>query len=104
LGGAALAVGAGAVWTSTAPTKTLWKIDPATGNFAGRVRLGRTPIGVAFGEGAAWVVGADGTLLRVDPKSERVVRTLRLGVYAAQANVWAPLAVGQGAVWVPVTR
>lgn len=103
-GGAALAVGAGAVWTSTYLTKTLWKLDPATGHFTGRVRLGRPPVGVAFGEGAVWVVGNDGTLLRVDPNSETVVRTIRLGVYAAQVNAWAPLAVGQGAVWLPVTR
>jgi YVTN family beta-propeller protein len=97
-------VGAGAVWTSTYLTKTLWKIDPATAQFTGRVRLGRPAVGVAFGEGAVWVVGNDGTLLRVDPSSETVVRTIRLGVYAAQQNVWAPIAVGQGAVWVPVTR
>jgi YVTN family beta-propeller protein len=103
-GGAALAVGAGAVWTSTYLPGTLWKIDAATGEFAGRVRLGHSPVGVAFGEGAVWVVGNDGTLLRVDPNSETVVRTIRLGVYPAQASAWAPIAVGQGAVWVPVTR
>lgn len=97
-------VGAGAVWTSTYLTKTLWRIDPATAQFTGRVRLGRPAVGVAFGEGAVWVVGNDGTLLRVDPSSETVVRTIRLGVYAAQQNVSAPLAVGLGAVWVPVTR
>jgi YVTN family beta-propeller protein len=103
-GGASLAVGADAVWTSNDLTKTLWKIDLATGHFTGSVRLGRPPVGVAFGEGAVWVLGSDGTLLRVDPKSETVVRTIRLGVYAAQESNWAPLAVGQGAVWVPVTR
>jgi YVTN family beta-propeller protein len=102
--GAALAVGAGAVWTQAVVTETLWKIDPATGHFAGRVQLGHLPLGVAFGEGAGWVVASDGTLLRVDPNSETVVRTIRLGVYAAQESDSAPLAVGQGAVWVPVTR
>jgi len=100
--GAALAVGAGAVWSATYLTKTLWKVDPATGHFTGRVRLGRPATGVAFGEGAVWVVGTDGTLLRVDPKSETVVRSIPLGVYAGQTS--APLAVGQGAVWVSVTR
>jgi hypothetical protein len=80
----------------------LWKIEPLTGNFVGSVPLGRTPAGVAFGKGAVWVVAGDGTLLLVDPKSERVVKTIRLGVYAAQ--VWAPIAVGEGAVWIAVTR
>jgi YVTN family beta-propeller protein len=103
-GEASVAAGAGAVWTSTPLTKTLWKIDPDTGHFIGRVRLGRSPLGIAFGEGALWVVGNDGTLLRVDPRSERVVRTIPLGVYAAQTADRALLAVGQGAVWVPVTR
>jgi YVTN family beta-propeller protein len=103
-GEASVAVGADAVWTSTPLTKTLWKIDPDTGHFTGRVRLGRRPLGIAFGEGALWAVGSDGTLVRVDPRSERVVRTIRLGVYAAQTADRAILAVGQGAVWVPVTR
>lgn len=101
-GGAAITVGAGAVWTATYHTKTLWKIDPATGHFTGSVRLGRPAAGVAFGEGAVWIVGIDGTLSRVDPKSERVIRTIRLGVYPAEAGT--PLAVGQGAVWLAVTR
>jgi YVTN family beta-propeller protein len=99
-----LAAGAGAVWTSTVVTGTLWRIDPATGHFAGRVRLGRPPVGIAFGEGAIWVVGNDATLLRVDPNSETVARTIPLGVYAAQSGTSAPLAVGEGAVWIPVTR
>jgi YVTN family beta-propeller protein len=103
-GGAAIAVGAGAVWSATYLTGTLWKIDPATGHFTGRVRLGRPAVGIAFGEGAVWVLGNEGTVLRVDPKSEQLVGTIRLGVSLAQANTWAPLAVGYGAVWVPVTR
>jgi YVTN family beta-propeller protein len=104
-GGAALAVGAGAVWTGSATlTEMLWKINPATGHVTGRVRLGRPPVGIAFGEGAVWVVGNDTTLLRVDPNSETVVRPIRLGVYAAQVNTSAPVAVGQGGVWLPVVR
>ena len=63
---------------------------------------------------AALLVGAGQDL---DPVYRRVLdpmltlayaaactRTIRLGVYAAQESAWAPLAVGQGAVWVPVTR
>jgi hypothetical protein len=50
------------------------------------------------------VVGNDTTLLRVDPNSETVVRPIRLGVYAAQVNTSAPVAVGQGGVWLPVVR
>jgi YVTN family beta-propeller protein len=100
--GGGIAFGAGTIWTGPLGTRTLWKIEPVTGNFVGSVPLGHTPAGAAFGKGALWVVADDGTLLLVDPKSERVVKTIRLGVYAAQ--VWAPIAVGEGAVWIAVTR
>jgi hypothetical protein len=50
-------------------------------------------------------------LLRLDPNSDRVVRKLRLGVYAAQAGAseieaqgrWAPVAIGRGALWLAIT-
>lgn len=75
------------------------------------VTVGRRPAGVAFGDDAVWVVTTDGWLLRVDPRSEKVVREIRLGVYAAQAGAgdieaqgdWAPMAVGQGLLWLAVT-
>jgi YVTN family beta-propeller protein len=117
--GGGIAAGAGAVWTATYLERALWKIDPVTGDFVGKVALGRQaghavgrrPVGVAFGDEAVWIVTTDGSLLRVDPKSEKVVREIRLGVYAAQAPAgdieaqggWAPIAAGEGALWLPVT-
>jgi YVTN family beta-propeller protein len=117
--GGGLAAGAGAVWTAPYLERALWKIDPVSGDFIGKVPLGqrvgvaigRRPAGVAFGDGAVWVVTTDGSLLRVDPKAEKVVGEIRLGVYAAQAGAseieaqggWAPMATGEGALWLPVT-
>jgi DNA-binding beta-propeller fold protein YncE len=117
--GGGIAAGAGAVWTAPYLARALWKIDPVSGEFVGKValgrrmgiRVGRRPAGVAFGDGAVWVVTTDGSLLRIDPQSENVVREIRLGVYPAQAGSgdigaqggWAPMAVGEGAVWLPVT-
>ncbi len=96
-----LAVGEGAVWTGSSGTATLWSIDPATGRFAGSVQLGHMPVGVAFGEGAMWVVTNDAILLRVDPRSKRVVQTTRLGAYSAPVR--PNIAVGEGGVWLSVT-
>jgi streptogramin lyase len=117
--GGGLAAGAGAVWTAPYLERALWKIDPVSGDFVGKVPLarrvgfaiGRRPAGVAFSDGAVWVVTTDGSLLRVDPRAEKVVAEIRLGVYAAQAGAseieaqggWAPMATGEGAVWLPVT-
>jgi YVTN family beta-propeller protein len=117
--GGGIAAGAGAVWTATYLERAVWKIDPVTGDFVGKVALGRRvgyaigrrPAGVAFGDGAVWIVTTDGSILRVDPGSEKVVREIRLGVYAAQAGAseieaqggWAPIAIGEGALWLPVT-
>ena len=109
--GGGIAAGAGALWTATYLDKTLWKIDPVTGDFVGGVPLGGAPAGVAFGDGAVWIVRSDGTLLRVDPQSQKVVRKIPLGVYASQSGSgevgaqgrWAPVAVGYGAVWLAVT-
>jgi YVTN family beta-propeller protein len=96
--GGGIAAGAGAVWTAPYLGKTLWKIDPVTGDFIGSVQLGRPPAGVAFGHGSLWIPHGDATLRRVDPRSEKITHTIALGVYVTE------VAVGEGAVWVAVTR
>jgi DNA-binding beta-propeller fold protein YncE len=109
--GGGIAVGGRAVWTAPYLERSLWKIDPVTGDFIGRVALDRRPAGVAFGAGAGWIITTDGTLVRFDPRSDRVVEELALGVYAAQAGAgeieaqgrWAPIAVRYGAAWVTVS-
>jgi DNA-binding SARP family transcriptional activator/streptogramin lyase len=109
--GGGVAAGAGAVWTGTYLDRALWKLDPVTGAFIGRVPLAHRPAGVAFSDGAVWIVTTDGMLLRVDPRSDRVVRTIRLGAFAAQAGSgeleaqgrWAPMVAAAGALWIPVT-
>ena len=97
-----LAVGSGAIWVS-APT-TLWKIDPTTKRYMGSVPLGHSAEdgSLATGEGAVWVASRDGTLLRVDPDSQRVVE-IPLGRPVYLADRWDALAVGEGSVWVAIT-
>jgi YVTN family beta-propeller protein len=99
--GARIAAGAGGVWTVAYAGTTLWKIDPATGRFIGSVRLGRTPHGVATGNGAVWVVAGDGILFRIDPALDKVDETIPLGAHPA-AGAYS-IAVGEGAVWVAIT-
>ena len=57
---------------------------------------------MAFGSRAVWVACRDRTVVRIDLTSERVAKPIRLGVYPVLSD--APIAVGEGAVWVAVTR
>jgi hypothetical protein len=97
-----MAVGAGAIWVS-APA-SLWRIDPATTRFGGSVRLGNSGEGsVATGVGAVWVASLDGIVLRVDPDSQTVAKTIPLGPLVYPADSWDSVVVGEGSVWVAVT-
>jgi len=73
---------------ATSRDKTLFKVDPATASVIGGVRIGATVGGVAFGGDGMWVVGSDGSLPRIDPVSERVVKA-RLEAVVARAAPWA---------------
>jgi len=98
-----MAVGEGAIW-ALAPA-SLWRIDSTTKRFVGSVPLGRSEEGssVATGDGAIWVAKPNGILLRVDPDSQRVAKTIPLGTLIYPADRWDALAVGEGSVWVAVT-
>src|SRR5215207_4600690 len=54
-------------------------IDPATNSIVAEVPVGARPSGIAAGEGSIWVGNRDdNTLLRIGPRSRRVVRTIGL--------------------------
>src|SRR5205085_1459251 len=59
------------------PGDSVALISPAGARVAGRFSLGGTPTGVAVGIGAAWVLNADGSVLRIDPASNRIAQTFR---------------------------
>ena len=67
-----------------------------------RIPLGAAPAGVgsvAFGAGSVWVVTDKGTLLRIDPRTNRVVGApTRYGPAGKLQHV--TVAVGNGSVWV----
>ena len=97
-----MAIGAGAVWL-LAPA-SLWRIDSTTKRVVGSVPLGRREEGsnVLAGDGAVWVTTTDGVVLRVDPDSQTVAKTIPLGTLIYPADPWDALAVGEGSVWVAV--
>lgn len=69
-------------------------IDPS-GAVTGEVALGGRPSGIAVGGGSVWVGNRDDeTLLRIDPRTRTVVRTIGLSI------VPSGIAVGAGSVWV----
>lgn len=92
-----LAVGERAAWYAD-ENLGLIRVDPQT--LTGE-SIPDTPIdaaGIAAGAGAVWLTTGDphekgnGSLIRIDPHSERVVSRIRL-------SAGGPIVVGQGAVW-----
>lgn len=89
--------GEGSVWVrSLAPSGTLWRLDPHTGRVLGRAELGPpgAPFSLAAGEGSVWSIDANGTVVRVDSQSLRVLA--RIPTTAGADG----LATGFGSVWV----
>jgi streptogramin lyase len=85
----------GAVWLANSSDETVTRFDPATFTSGpnARIRIGRQPVAIAYGEGALWTANADHTVTRIDPASHATA-TIPVGV------VPAGIAAGEGAVWV----
>jgi YVTN family beta-propeller protein len=50
-----IAAGAGAVWVADAADDAVQRIDPATNRVVGTIAVGGLPVGLAAGDGRAWV-------------------------------------------------
>jgi YVTN family beta-propeller protein len=98
----AIATGEGGVWVTSRAYDSdaagkLWRIDPASGRVTTATRVGRSPLGVAVGEGSVWVANyEDGTVSRIDPETQEVVATISVKRGVAE------VAVGDGVVWATV--
>jgi DNA-binding beta-propeller fold protein YncE len=68
---------------------------PSPGRKTASVRVGGPVIAVAAGLGAVWALDTGATLYRIDARTARIRRRIRLDA-AAPYNVW----IGGGAVWV----
>jgi DNA-binding SARP family transcriptional activator/streptogramin lyase len=71
-------------------------VDPRNGKVVADVPIGGRPVAIAIGAGGVWVANADDqTIVRIDPKSRKVVKTIGgLGT-----NI-SDVAVGFDSVWV----
>jgi DNA-binding SARP family transcriptional activator/DNA-binding beta-propeller fold protein YncE len=76
------------------PTRRRLIADIPTGATMGKLHTANSPI-LAVGLGSVWVCNADdATVVRIDPKTRRVERTLGLD------GIPGAIAVGHGSVWV----
>ena len=97
-----MAAGAGGVWIADSRGEKLVRLDPAFPSAARSIRAGARARGfdfaavnpVAVGQGAVWVLAADGAIARVDPESYRIADTIPVG------NSPTSIATGAGGVWV----
>jgi outer membrane protein assembly factor BamB len=93
-----VATGAGAVWALN--DKGLDRIDPSTRKITARVHLHVVDNGVmagfAAGLGGVWIAGDSNTLLRLDPRTAKPIRTINFWPTAQLDSV----AIAAGRVWV----
>jgi len=76
------------------PKKHRLVIDIPTGGLSSNIQAGSSP-DLAIGLGSVWVCSADdGTVVRIDPTTHKITRTLGLGATPGA------IAVGHGFVWV----
>lgn len=106
-----IAAGAGALWIGNAGRggvlpESVSRIEPESGDIIETIELAETPGGHIYGlfagpsgrrlavsPAAVWAIGGDGSVARIDPRSNRVVARIE-GVEAFN------VAVGEGRVWV----
>jgi streptogramin lyase len=87
-----IAIGFGSVWVGNSGDLSVSRVNPLTNGVEATIPLQHLAKYVAIDAAAVWVAGGS-ELTRLDPRSNRVVGTLRLG------NVDG-LAIGDQAVWV----
>ncbi len=82
-------------WVACKEQSRLVRIGLARGRRTASVRLGGPVIAVAVGFGSVWALDTSSTLYRLNPRTARVTRRIRLGA-TAPYNIW----IGGGSVWV----
>jgi len=75
-----MTVGEGSLWLTSTKTDELIRVDPNSLEVELRVKVGASPMGVAYGAGSIWVANsAAGTVMRIDPKNGRILATIHVG-------------------------
>jgi len=102
-----LVAGAGALWVLNAGAESSSPVSLTRFDASSRIRRGTTPLGhslagpyggrlpgeayVVVGGGSVWAVGADSRVRQLDPRTQRVIRTIPVSARS--------LAYGDGALW-----
>jgi virginiamycin B lyase len=93
--GATNIVAAGdALWV-TSP-KGVSRVNGYTNVVEETIKVGPSPLAVASGEGAVWVLnGGDGSVSKIDPKTNKVTETIKAGSTGTTGSI----VVAEGSVW-----
>ena len=76
------------------------RVNPNTSLVDKTIDVSGKPESIAIGETSVWVLcGKDGKVDRIDPKTNKVSKTIDLGV----PNIEGQIAIGDGSVWVTMT-
>ena len=97
-----VAFGANSVWITSSEDAKLWQLDPvtlavrSTTSFANAGPLGTTQLNLlAASSSAVWAVDENLNLLRIDPQTRKIVKTIRVFT-----DGFATGAASGGALWI----
>jgi hypothetical protein len=90
-----LAVRGSTAWVACKEQLRLLRINLENGRRTATVRLEAPVVAVAVGLGSVWALDTGSTLYRVNPRTARVAKRIRVGA-TAPYNIW----IGGGSVWV----
>jgi virginiamycin B lyase len=96
-------VGEGAVWTLNRGDGSVSRVDPTTNKVVATIAVGESVADgeLAVGEGSVWISAPGVPLVRIDPRSDRVVQRFTGeaggGVLVAHGAVW--VAAGPSLTW-----
>jgi virginiamycin B lyase len=104
------AVGDGSIWLTNPNANTVDRIDLETYRVSKTIHVGKNPLGIAVTPSAVWVANAGlatpdiPSLSRIDPATNKVVATIRLGPTSACCALHMGVIVAAGAVWTVVPQ
>jgi streptogramin lyase len=93
------ATGGGALWVADHDSQRVLRVDLQTGAVTRSQDLGSPELAVAYGFGAAWVVNASDSLIRLDPVTLDVTATIE-GVASSYEGYEPKIAIAADAIWV----
>jgi streptogramin lyase len=89
-----IAVAHDGLWVANRHSGTVGRLDPQTLELSGTLRIRKSPVAIAAGHDAVWVLGSNGWLWRIWPDAQRAEGVARLGrrtisITVAGDLIWA---------------